>query len=79
VYLKNRPATVAIEEGFVRDARQIGHWATNELELTVDSGDRVKQAKEWLRRATSAADSVFRVAHAICFAGGFPPAANSNL
>jgi len=51
VYLKIDPTTVAIEEGFMRDVRQIGHWATGDLELTVDSGDRVEQAKAWLRRA----------------------------
>jgi predicted transport protein len=35
VTLKLNPDTVTLEQGFSRDVRQIGHWGTGDLELTL--------------------------------------------
>lgn len=44
LYLKLNPDTVTLEEGFSRDVRSIGHWATGDLELTIRSDMDLKRA-----------------------------------
>lgn len=43
--LKLDPATVALEEGFSRDMRAIGHWGTGDLELSLRSLSDLDRAK----------------------------------
>lgn len=51
VMLKLNPDTVALEEGFSRDVRQIGHWGTGDLELCLRSAADLERAKPLLERA----------------------------
>jgi len=51
VMLKVDPDTVALEEGFSRDVREIGHWGTGDLELTVRTLADLDKAKPLLERS----------------------------
>lgn len=51
VMLKLNPDTVALEDGFSRDVRQIGHWGTGDLELCLRSAADLERAKPLLERA----------------------------
>ncbi|RDI98922.1 DUF91 domain-containing protein [Dyella solisilvae] len=51
--LKVNPETVALEEGFSRDVRQIGHWGTGDLELTLRTMADLEKAKPLLSRSYS--------------------------
>jgi len=51
VTLKLNPDTVALEDGFSRDVRQIGHWGTGDLELCLRSAADLERAKPLLERA----------------------------
>jgi len=51
VILKLNPDTVALEEGFSRDVRQIGHWGTGDLELCLRNAADLERAKPLLERA----------------------------
>ncbi|ARS28630.1 DUF5655 domain-containing protein [Sphingomonas sp. KC8] len=45
VYVRVNPDGVALEAGFTRDVRQIGHYGTGDLEITLQSMDDVEKAK----------------------------------
>ena len=45
VYLRVSPDTVALEPGFSRDVRGIGHFGTGDLELTIQSAADIEKAK----------------------------------
>lgn len=51
VILKLNPDTVALEEGFSRDVRNVGHWGTGDLELCLRSATDLERAKPLLERA----------------------------
>ena len=51
VMLKVDPDTVALEEGFSRDTRNIGTWGTGDLELTLRSSADFEKAKPLLDRS----------------------------
>ncbi|MDG2518095.1 endonuclease NucS domain-containing protein [Lysobacter soli] len=51
VMLKVDPDTVALEDGFSRDVRQIGHWGTGDLELTVRTMADLDKSKSLLDRS----------------------------
>lgn len=51
VFLKVHPDTVSLEEGFSRDVRQIGHWGTGDLELTLRTSGDVEKAKALIERS----------------------------
>lgn len=53
VMLKLDPDSVELEEGFSRDVRQIGHWGTGELELTVRTAADLEKAKPLIERSYS--------------------------
>ena len=50
-YLKIDPTTVAIEEGFTRVVRQIGHFGTGDLEVSMKSLDDFAKAQPLFVRA----------------------------
>ncbi len=54
VYLKVDPDTVQIEEGFSRDVREIGHYGTGDLELTLRDGADFERAKPLIDLSYSA-------------------------
>jgi predicted transport protein len=45
VFVKVDPTSVALEAGFARDVRNIGHFGTGDLELTLTSSDSLERAK----------------------------------
>lgn len=51
VMLKVDPDSVALEEGFSRDVREIGHWGTGDLELTLRTMSDLAKAKPLLERS----------------------------
>jgi predicted transport protein len=53
IMLKVNPDTVSLEEGFSRDVREIGHWGTGDLELTLRTLADLDKAKPLLDRSYS--------------------------
>lgn len=45
VYLKIDPGTIELEDGFTRDVRNVGHFGTGDLEVTLKSHDDLERAK----------------------------------
>lgn len=43
--VKVSPDEVELQEGFTRDVREIGHWGTGELEITLRTPDDLEKAK----------------------------------
>jgi predicted transport protein len=50
-YLKINPETVALEPGFTRDVRKIGHFGTGDLEISMRTMDDLAKAQPLLQRA----------------------------
>jgi predicted transport protein len=48
VYVKVNPDGVALEEGFTRDVRKIGHFGTGDLEIRISSDEDMERAKPLL-------------------------------
>lgn len=55
IYTRLNPDDVELVEGFTRDVRNIGHWGTGDLEITLRSHDDFEKAKPLLERAYEAA------------------------
>lgn len=55
VYLRLDPGTVALEEGFTRDMRGIGHLGTGDLEVRLASASDLERAVPLIRRSFEAA------------------------
>jgi len=51
IYLRLSPDTVQLEAGFSRDVRNIGHWGTGDLELTVRNEADFEKAKALLLKS----------------------------
>jgi predicted transport protein len=43
-YIKVDPGSIALQEGFTRDVRNIGHWGTGDLEITIRSHADLEKA-----------------------------------
>jgi predicted transport protein len=54
ITVKVDPDTVALEPGFTRDMRKIGHLGTGDLEITIRSDDDLEKAKPLLIRSYEA-------------------------
>lgn len=50
VYLRLNPDSITLEKGFSRDVRNIGHWATGEVELTVRTVEDRAKAELLIRK-----------------------------
>lgn len=48
LYVKLNPDSVALETGFSRDVRNVGHWGTGDLELTIRNAADLEKAKPLL-------------------------------
>jgi predicted transport protein len=46
LYLKVNPDSVQLEDGFTRDVRDVGHFGTGELEVTLKNHDDFERAKD---------------------------------
>lgn len=51
LYLKLNPETVALEKGFTRDMRGIGHYGTGDLQVAIKGASDFERAKPLLERA----------------------------
>jgi predicted transport protein len=54
VYLKVNPDEVALEDGFSRDVRKIGHFGTGDLELRIASAEDIARSAHLLKRSYDA-------------------------
>lgn len=55
MFLKVNPDTIQIEPGFTRDVREIGHFGTGDLELTIKSLADIEKAKPLIERSYESA------------------------
>lgn len=53
VMLKLDPDSIVLEDGFSRDVRQIGHWGTGDLELTVRTVADLEKLRPLIERSYS--------------------------
>jgi len=51
VYVKINPDSTELEDGFTRDVRNIGHFGTGDLEITLSSDADIEKAKSLLIRS----------------------------
>ncbi len=51
VFLKVNPDEVALQEGFSRDVRDIGHFGTGDLELRISASEDLERAKPLIERS----------------------------
>lgn len=51
VYLRVDPANIELEDGFMRDMRNKGHYGTGDLELNIMSDDDFERAKPYFDKA----------------------------
>ena len=50
LFLKLSPETVILEEGFTRDMRNIGHYGTGDLQVTIKNANDFEKAKDLIIR-----------------------------
>ncbi|MED3880573.1 DUF5655 domain-containing protein [Priestia megaterium] len=48
LYLKVKPDSVTLEEGFTRDVSKIGHYGTGDLEVNISSDEDFEKAKRFI-------------------------------
>jgi predicted transport protein len=51
LYLKVKPDSITLEQGFTRDVSNIGHYGTGDLEVTISSGEDIEKAKRLINTA----------------------------
>ncbi|MBE3117978.1 MAG: DUF91 domain-containing protein [Candidatus Atribacteria bacterium] len=51
IYVQLNPDQVTLEEGFTRDVRKIGHWATGNLVITVTNQEQMTKAQPLIARS----------------------------
>lgn len=51
LYLKLNPDTIRLEKGFTRDMRNVGHYGTGDLQVTVKNAEDFEKAKPLMQRA----------------------------
>lgn len=51
LFLKLNPETVALEKGFTRDMRSVGHYGTGDLQVVIKNANDFEKAKPLLQRA----------------------------
>lgn len=51
VYLKLNPDEYTLQPGFTRDVREIGHWGTGDLEVTITDWDSLEKAKTLIQES----------------------------
>ena len=54
LYLKVDPDTVEIDESYMRDVREVGHYGTGDLELTLANTDDLERAKSLILKSYEA-------------------------
>ncbi|HLW00882.1 MAG TPA: DUF5655 domain-containing protein [Ktedonobacterales bacterium] len=51
VYIKVDPTSITLEPGFTRDVRNIGHFGTGDLEISIRNNDDLERAKSLLLKS----------------------------
>ncbi|MCM3086750.1 DUF5655 domain-containing protein [Bhargavaea ginsengi] len=51
LYLKVKPDTITLEEGFTRDVTNIGHYGTGDLEVVISDDEDIEKAKRLIDMA----------------------------
>lgn len=51
VFLRINPSTVKLEDGFTRDMRNVGHWGTGDLRVTIKNKADLKRAEPLFLRS----------------------------
>ena len=51
LFLHLDPTTIKMEEGFIRDVREVGHWGTGDVEVTLNSLADLERAKPLILQA----------------------------
>lgn len=51
IYLKLNPDTVILENGFTRDMKNVGHYGTGDLQITIKNNNDFEKAKPLIERA----------------------------
>ncbi len=51
LYLRVNPELADIENGFSRDVREVGHWGTGELEISIKNSGDFERAKKYISMA----------------------------
>lgn len=51
VYVKVNPDSIVLEEGFTRDVREIGHWGTGDLSITIRNQSDLQKALPLLQKS----------------------------
>jgi len=51
IYIKVDPETINLEKGFTRDVRDISHWGTGDLEITVRTDEDLARSQPLIRRS----------------------------
>lgn len=51
IYVKVSPDAVELEPSFTRDVRQIGHYGTGDLEITISNDEQLARAKELIQKS----------------------------
>jgi len=46
IYLKVDPSSIELEDGFTRDVRNVGHFGTGDLEVTMKNHEDLERAKD---------------------------------
>ena len=54
VFAKVDPESVVLEPGFTRDVRNVGHYGTGDLEITIDSDEDLARSEPFLRKSYEA-------------------------
>lgn len=54
IYVKVDPEAITLEEGFTRDVREIGHFGTGDLEITIRNAEDLERAKTLLNKSYEA-------------------------
>ena len=53
-FVKVNPDAIALEQGFTRDVRAIGHWGTGDLEITIRNDEDFEKAKSFILKGYEA-------------------------
>ncbi len=51
IYVKVNPDSIELEEGFTRDVREIGHFGTGDLEITIRTEEDIRKAEELILKS----------------------------
>src|SRR5258708_11065882 len=54
LFVKVDPASIQLEKGFTRDVRNIGHYGTGDLEITIQNDDDLDRAKSLVLKSYEA-------------------------